>query len=45
MVGIHNKLPDKVVETNTITIFKKYLDRYTNRKGLKEYTPNTDRWD
>lgn len=35
-----NQLPEEVVEAGTITTFKRYLDKYMDRKGLDGLGPN-----
>lgn len=37
VVGIWNRLPAEVVEVDTITACKRYVDRYMDKNGLKGY--------
>lgn len=45
VVSIWNKLPDEVVEADTIKTIKGHLGRYMDRKCLEEYGPNARKWD
>ena len=39
VVNAWNALPEEVVEADSITTFKRHLDRYTNRQGREGYGP------
>lgn len=43
VVGVWNMQAEEIVVGGTT--FKGYLDRYTHRKGLEEFWPNTGNWD
>eukprot|EP00061_Rhincodon_typus_P014511 g41570.t1 len=43
MVRVWNELHEEVVAAGTVTMFKRHVDKYTNRKGLKGYWPGADR--
>lgn len=38
-------LAENVAEISAITLFKRHLGRYINRKGLEGYELNTGKWD
>jgi len=40
VVNVWNVLPDKVVEADSRTMFKRHLDRYMNRLGIEGYGPH-----
>lgn len=40
--GCRNKVPEDMVDAGTIATFKRRLNRYTERKGLKGYGPNAN---
>lgn len=45
VVGAWNSLPEEVVETHTITMFYRHLDKHLNRHGIEGYDPNMSNWD
>lgn len=38
------EVPEEVVEGCSITTSERYLDRYTDMKGLEGYASNTGKW-
>lgn len=40
-----NELSQEVVEACIITMFKKHLERFIDKKGLEEYGLNASKWD
>ena len=45
VVSVWNKLPEVVVEADTILSFKKHLDSYMDKMGIEGYGPNAGNWD
>ena len=43
MVNARNALPEEVVEADSITTFKRHLDRYMNRQEIEGYGPRRDK--
>ena len=43
--SVWNKLPEVVVEVDTILSFKKHLDSYMGKMGIEGYEPNAGKWD
>lgn len=40
VVNVWNEMPDQVMEVNTVTMFKRHLHRYLDRKGAERFWPN-----
>ena len=40
MMNAWNALPEEVEEADSITMFKRHLDRYMNRQGIERYGKN-----
>ena len=40
VVNAWNALPEEVVEADSITTFKRHLDRYMNSQGIEGYGPH-----
>lgn len=45
MVVVQNKIPEEEDETDTNTLFRGHLDKYTDRIGIEGYRPNAGKWD
>lgn len=43
--AIWDKLPEEVVKVGLITVLKRHLDGYMDKKGLEGFEPNTGKWD
>lgn len=45
VVVIWNKLPEEVIDDDTITMIEGQLDSYLGRKGVEGYRPNAGKQD
>lgn len=44
-MNVGNGLHEEVLGPDTVTMFKRLLDRYWDRKSVEGYMPNVGKWD